>query len=71
MFDRQSVSLGTFSTDLTCSASNSTSVVTVDCSGGRATTLQCSFDGGPLHSCRFYTNTIWNLAELLCVYSYL
>ena len=39
--------------DLPCQADNGVSEVTISCSGiGPETPLQCSFDGGPLHSCK-------------------
>ena len=39
--------------DLPCQADNGVSEVTISCSGiGPETPLQCSFVGGPLHSCK-------------------
>ena len=39
--------------DLPCQAHSGVSEVTISCSGiGPETPLQCSFDGGPLHSCK-------------------
>ena len=38
--------------DLSCEADGGLSEVTIGCSGIEPETpLQCSFDGGPLHSC--------------------
>ena len=38
---------------LSCEVDGGVSEVTIGCSGfGPETPLQCSFDGGPLHSCK-------------------
>ena len=59
-------------TDLSCSAGiGELEETVVDCSGSGGISLHCSFNDGPLHSCKLPNRRMWGYLVDPCIYTYL